>query len=547
MLNFKRISCGFVLLAILLTASGCSENDSSQTSTPQTIKTDVSQYYGGVYRSPLANNPTTLDPARIEDIYGISVAQQLFDGLVQFGPYLSILPAVAENWQVDDNGRTIRFFLRPNVIFHHGRQVTSRDVVFSLKRLLRIKPAPFIAPHLLKIVGAQAYRDKISEEIAGLVAVDDRTLKIRLLEPYAPLLGALAMYQAAIVPEEVVVREGENFGRVPVGCGPFRFADWRNDQSILLERHKDYYAGPAYLDKIHYQIFPGVQLDHILKAFKDQQLHEMPVYGAVRRQLADTKNLQWIHRPSLSLLYYGINTQHPELKDPRLRKALALAIDRKKMVDIVYKGQFEPAHSVLPPGMPAYNRQANLVAEDMTEARKLVSQVKASQSNWSPVIEIVSASKSAFAQAELDFVSKAWADLGIKTKKKFITEWPKFESYIASDALQFYRYSWTADIPDPDNFLYPLFGAASPVNRTRYRDAKIEKLLKQASGTVDPVQRAQLYQEIEKKVMLAYPIIPLFYLSIDRVYQPDVKGIQSSALGAHTVRLHRVWLSSPYH
>jgi ABC-type transport system substrate-binding protein len=540
----KRISCGILALSLIVGTIACSQDNSSQTPSSKQKKADAKEHYGGQYRAPLLNNPATLDPARIEDIYGISVAYQIYDGLVQFGPYLSIAPAVAENWEVLDNGKKIRFFLRPNATFHHGRKVTTRDVIFTLQRLLRTEPPPFITPHLLKIKGAQAYHENATEHVEGLQPIDNHLLEIGLMEPYVPLLGALAMFQAAIVPEDVVLEDGDAFGRAPIGCGPFRFVEWKNDQSIILERHDKYYAGPSLLDGIHYEIFPGVQLDLVLEAFQSRRLHEMPVYGAVRQQLAQSESLHWIHRPSLSLLYYGINTRHPGLNDLRLRKAIALAIDRKQLVETVYNGQFEPAYSVIPPGMPAHNRNVRLVSQNVVEARALIEEVKASTSNGEPVIEIVSGSKSAFAQAELDFIKKALAAIGVKMSPKYIAEWPRFESYLESDRVQVYRYSWTADIPDPDNFLYPLFGKDSPVNRTGYLDSQIESALTQAAGMVDPVQRAQMYQKIEKQVMQAYPIIPLFYLSIDRVYQPDVKGITVSALGAQAVRLHRVWLSS---
>ena len=543
MLPFKPKIYGLVIISVLFALYGCGEKDTSQAPVAPSEEAVKENRFGGEYLIPLLNQPGTLDPARIQDDYAIYVAYQLFDGLVQFGPYLSILPAVAENWQIEENGKLIRFFLRADVQFHHGKNVTTRDVMFSLKRLLRVEPAPFITPYLLKIQGAQAFRNKSSEHVEGLRAIDDLRLEMHLIEPYAPLLGALAIYQAAIVPEEVVVQEGEKFGRAPVGCGPFRFIDWKPDQSIEIGRFKNYYNGSAYLEKINFRIYPGAQLDLILEAFKALQLHEMPVYGAVKEKLSRIEDLQWVHRPSLSLLYYGVNTKNPVLKDIRLRRAIAQAINRQQLVETVYQGQFEPAYSVLPPGMPAHNREFALIEENIPDARELVTQVQASNRNWKPEIEIVSSSKSAFAQAELDFVEKALAEIGINTRKKYITEWSKFKSYLSSDSLQLFRFTWTADLPDPDNFLYPLFGVDSTANRTKFFDEHIDSQLKQASGMVDPVQRAQLYQKIEQQVMQSYPLIPLFYLSIDRVYQPNVMGVYSSALGAHNVRLHRFWLS----
>jgi len=534
----------FFFFAITALLSCSQENDISEDSYSEKKQSELNIQYGGVYKLPLDITPTTLDPAYIEDDFGVSVAYQLFDGLVQYGPFLTVLPAVAKDWKIEEQGKVVRFFLRHDAYFHNGKPVTSSDVIFSLKRLFKIEPAPSILPHLLNIIGAQAYRDNIASNISGLIAIGDHQLVIRLQEPYAPLMGALAMYQASIVPEDVVTQAGSAFGKAPVGCGPFKFVDWQSDQMIRLERFSDYYSGASYLDAIEYHIYPGAQRDRVLNDFKNGLLEEMPVYGTVRQELSENKELKWIHRPSLSLLFYGINISHPMVKDQRLRKALALAIDREELVEQVYSGQFEAARSILPPGMPAHNRETSIVAADTDEAKKLITQVLSSRADKKISVELVSASRSAFAQAEFEFVAKSWKQIGVETTIQYITDWSDFENHLHSDAMQIFRYSWTADIPDPDNFLRRLFGSNSPVNYTSYRNQEIDKLLKEASGMTDEVKRTQLYQDIEKQIMTTHSIIPLFYLSIDRVYQPDVRDIHSSPLGWQAVRLHRTWLDS---
>ena len=128
---------------------------------------------------------------------------------------------------------------------------------------------------------------------------------------------------------------------------------------------------------------------------------------------------------------------------------------------------------------------------------------------------------------------------------KFITDWGEFKRYINSNAVQIYRYVWIADIPDPDNFLFPLFASDAPANFTGLHNDQIDQMLIEARGIVDPVERAQKYQTIEKLVLNLCPIIPLFYLSIDRVYQPSVQGVQLNALAAEHMPYHRIWLNSP--
>lgn len=501
--------------------------------------------YGGIYRVPLKGNPPTLDPAYVQDQFGEMLVHQLFDGLVKFDPYLMVLPALAKTWQVEEQGKVYRFVLRKNASFHNGRPVTVQDVVFSISRLLRVNPPPAILPHLLKIKGAQDYRNQKSKHIVGLQQINDRVLLVRLEEPHSPFLTALGMCYAKIVPKEEVIRLGERFGKNPVGSGPFRFASWEANKLISLDRFSDYYAGAAFVDKVQFRIYPGVGYEQIVTDFNGGMLEEMPVYGKVREELSPEKGLQWFRRPSLSLLFYGIRGDHPFLKNPELRKALSMAIDREKLVRQVYKGQFEPARTVLPPGMPGYRPQNKMVIDDMSLARDHLKRALGEKAGSIPPLEIVSGSQSPFAKAELNFVRERWAQLGLAAKIKFITDWAQFEAYIRSNAVQIYRYAWFADMPDPDSFLYSLFASDSPVNFMRYRNKEVDQMLRSARGITDPVKRAKMYRQIEALVLKSSPLIPLFYLSIDRVYQSTVQGVQPSALGAHTMPLHRVWLKAP--
>ena len=501
--------------------------------------------YGGTYRVPLMQIPTTLDPAYVQDRYGMAVIQQLFDGLVRFDPYLMVLPALAKTWQVEDQGKVYRFVLRENARFHNGRPVTVEDVIFSISRLLRVDPPSPILPHLLKIRGAHEYRNHKSERIEGLEPINDHVFLVRLKEPHVPFLTALGMSYAKIVPGKEVTRLGDQFFKKPVGSGPFRFVSWEENKLIKLKQFSDYYAGAALLDEIHYRIYPGVGYEQVVADFRKGELEEMPVYGNIRQELSTEKKFQWFHRPSLSLLFYGMNCDHPLLKNPELRKAISMAIDRQKLVTRVYKGQFEPAKTVLPPGMPGYYPQKQMVLNDVSLARDHLRHALGEKADSMPELEIVSGSQSTFAKAELNSVRDWCEQLGIPIKIKFITDWTKFKEYIKSESVQIYRYAWFADMPDPDSFLHPLFASDSPVNFMRYKNKDVDQMLLTAREIIDPVERAKMYQRIEEIVMKSSPLIPLFYLSIDRVYQPTVEGIQLNALAAELMTLHRIWLKVP--
>jgi len=547
-MNLSKLRSSLLIGLIFLYSlfiSGCStQGDEESKASKKESSAALPINLGGIYRSPLMNNPSTLDPAYVQDRYSLAVTRQLFDGLVKFGPDLMLLPALAKTWQVEENGKAYRFFLRQNARFHNNRPVTVHDVVFSLSRLLRVNPPPPILPHLLKITGAKDFRNRKTERLKGLHTINDHILLIRLNAPHIPFLTALGMYHAAIVPKEEVEKLGTNFAKKPVGSGPFRFVSWEKDKSIRLKSFTDYYARTAFLDEIHYRIYPGVNIEGALSDFKKGNLDEMPVYGNIRRNLSSIKNLQWFHRPSLSLLFYGIRGDHSFLKNPYFRKALSMTIDRNKLMKEVYKGQFDPARNILPPGMPAYHQRDEMLVDDFKAAQDYLNRAIKQETGPIPVFEIVSGSSSAFAKAELNFIQKSWARLGIQVKIKFIPNWEEFENYLRSDALQIYRYAWFADIPDPDSFLYPLYASDSPVNFMRFKDSQIDQMLLDARGIVDPIKRAEMYQKIEALVLKSSPIIPLLYLSVDRVYQPGVQGINISALGAQSMTLHRIWLKA---
>jgi ABC-type transport system substrate-binding protein len=532
-----------VILGLFLMGSvmaGCSgQEDADHPGNEPERSTPV---HGGIYRIPLPSNPATLDPARVKDQYGVAVVRQVFDGLVRFDSYLTVLPALARTWEVEAEGRVYRFSLQNNARFHNGEPVTAADVVFSISRLLRLDPPPDILPHLMKITGAEAFRNRDQDRVEGMTVIDPHTVEIRLTEPHMPFLTALGMYQASIVPRKSVQTSESGFSGHPVGTGPFRFVKWEPDQSIDLERFDGYFGEASLLDGIHFKIYAEGQDSSELSDFLAKNIDEMPVYGDVREKLADQADLQWFHRPSLSLFFYGMNCTHPHLKHPEFRKALSAAIDRAAFVTQVYNGQFDIARTVLPPGMPGYSPASQLPDKNLKLARQHLDQALADGLDQVPELELVSAFQTPRVAAEMEMIKAFWADLGVQVQVRYITDWAGFETYIRSDDVQLYRYAWFADMPDPDSILYPMFASGSPNNFMQYHDPVTDDLLRQARETIDPVARAEIYRDTEARITKTLPLIPLFYMSVDRVYQPHVRGIQVSALGAHAMPLNQVWL-----
>ncbi len=206
-----QITIIVAILLILFFFSGCAEKPEPATDTPSTdIQANQSSKQGSTYKTALFKATASLDPALVQTEYGVVLMHQLFDGLVKFGPYLQIKPALAKTWTIAENGTQYRFILQENARFHNGQPVTADDAVFSIQRLLRTEPPPVVLPHLLKIKGAEDYQKGNQETLTGLEAVDSLTLLITLEAPHAPFLTALGMYPAKIVPKEEVLLTGKN-------------------------------------------------------------------------------------------------------------------------------------------------------------------------------------------------------------------------------------------------------------------------------------------------------------------------------------------------
>jgi len=205
---------------------------------------------GGIYRKPLEFKPRTLDPALATDIYSVSVLQQVFDGLVQFDRNLNIIPAIARSWKISQDGLAYTFDLREGVKFHNGREVTAKDFVYSFARIINPETRSSSSDFFTRVLGAKEFIEKKTKEMRGLIALDRYTLKMILSEPYAPFINILAMKGAKVVPREEVEKTGIDFGKLPVGTGPFRFASMKEDEESFLDSNPDYVEGRPYLDKI---------------------------------------------------------------------------------------------------------------------------------------------------------------------------------------------------------------------------------------------------------------------------------------------------------
>jgi peptide/nickel transport system substrate-binding protein/oligopeptide transport system substrate-binding protein len=499
--------------------------------------------FGGTFRRMLGANPVTLDPALVTDSYSITVVNQIFDALIQFDANLKPIPALAEFWEASRDGRTWTFALRQGVKFHNGREVTAQDVVYSFTRLLdATKPLP-VADLFQHIQGVREFRAGKAPGVQGLQAQDRYTFRMVLEEPLAPLLTVLGLTNTAVVPQEEVEKPGGDFGHAPVGTGPFKFVRWHPGEEIVLAANHQYYQGRPFLDTVVFKII--AKLEETFAEFLKGNLEETMIPSgklAEVRANPHYQQYQHFHKPTLSLLYIGFNTHMKPFDDRRVRQAFNYAINKKVIVREIARMGYVPAVGALPPWLPGYNPNLQGYDYNPAKARELLAEAGYPNGTGFPVVQLWSSQQAESTKAELAAYQRYLAAIGVQVEIHFAPDWRAFKARLEQGILPMFRLRWVADIPDPDNVLYPLLHSASSINRMFYRNPRVDQLLEQARKETDEARRITLYHEVERLVVHDAPWITQHYSILELLYQPYVHGVEVSLLGKRDIPLHKIWL-----
>ena len=216
-----------LILAIGLILAGCAGggDEDEGKDEPETPPAEVAEEdkFGGIFNGRLASDPPNLDPAFVTDTTSSKVANNIFDGLVEFDEKLNVVGAVAKDWDISEDGLEWTFNLRKGIKFHNGNEVKAEDVNFSFTRILDPETQSPRAWLFENVKGAEAFRDGQTDKVEGFEVLDEYTFKITLEEAFTPFLSVLAMTNASIVSQEAIEEFGEDFTSNPVGCGPFKF------------------------------------------------------------------------------------------------------------------------------------------------------------------------------------------------------------------------------------------------------------------------------------------------------------------------------------
>lgn len=475
-------------------------------------------------------DPITLDPAVSGEMVSHEYIVQIFSGLVRLDDNLEPAPDIARKWEISDDGRTYTFYLRKDVKFHNGRQVKAQDFKYSLERACDPDTGSLTAAtYLGDIVGVKEVLAGKAKEISGIKVIDDYTLQITIDAPKSYFLSKLT-YPTAFVVDKENLASGREWWRHPNGTGPFKLKEWEENNLLILERNELYYGELAKVNSVVFQLWGGVPMNMYETGEIDVSSVDIEYIDKVTDKSGPFyRELQVV--PELSFFYIGFNTTKPPFDDANLRRAFSQAIDKDKIVSLVYKGTVQRADGILPPGMPGFNEDLSGLNFDVTRARELIANSKYGSVDRLPPITITTSGWGGLISPALEAVIHQWRqNLGVEVKVRQL-EPQRFLYYLKQEKDEMYFIGWVADYPHPQDFLDILFHTGVDNNYGEYSNPQVDALLEMANVELDKDRSLALYQQVEQLLVDDAACIPLWFGQNHILVKPYIKGYELTPMG----------------
>ena len=463
----------------------------------------------------IESSPTNLDPRVGIDAFSERIDGLIFDDLLSRGDDLNIAPGLAERWDIPDP-LTYIFRLHRGAKFHDGRPLTSRDVKWTFDTLLQGK-IPSTKAAIYK------YVDHIDTP-------DDSTVAFHLKEPDATLLWNLSDGAMGIVP----YGSGNEITMHPVGSGPFKFVSAETDREVVLERNDQYWAAPPKIARVRLAVVPDETTEalELRKGSCDVAINSYLTPDTVVT-LERNPNIKVEHADGTRLAYLGFNLRDPILKDVRVRQAIAYALDRRPMIEYLWRGFAQPARSVLPAQSWAYNGDVPAYEHDPEKANQILDAAGYRAVNGVRFHITMKTSTDANTRLMVAVMQQQLREAGIALDIRSF-EFATFFSDVQHGAFQMYGLRWVGGNEDPDIFEYAFHSSKFPpngANRTYYSNPKVDTLIDKARREIDPKLRKPLYAEVQSILAHDLPYINLWYLDNVLVHTDRVRNLRLNPAG----------------
>lgn len=486
----------------------------------------------GVLHLSTGAEPADLDPHTVTSTNDGRIIHALFDPLVSYVPgSLAPAPALAERWTISADGLTYTFHLRRGARWSNGEPLVAGDVVASWRRILTPALGAEFAYFLYVLRGAEKFHKSPNGDFStvGVQAPDDHTLVVTLAHPAPYFLQILLNSPWRPVHVRSLAAQGDPTSRATrwtrpgalVGSGPFVLREWSLNRRVVVEKSPTYHDhARVHLQAIHFHPIDNTDVEE--RAFRAQQIHgtwALPLAKILPLQREQSHALRI--DPLLETHFFRLNVRRPPLDDVRVRRALALALDRDALVGRVLPGGRKPAASFVPPFLPGYTPPARQ-AFDPGQARELLAAAGFPAGRGFPELELTHHT-SELLRLVSEAIQQMWKrELGLTVRLTQQEKKTVYERRRAGD-YQLVLGTWTADYLDATTFL-DMWRMGSGNNQTGWSDPAYDALCDRANTLLDADERAQVLASAERLLLEAAPIVPIYFNT--RIYLLDaaVKG-----------------------
>lgn len=480
--------------------------------------------------------PTSFDPPVGFDAVSWSGLNNLMEGLTRLDESHTPKPAIAENWDVSEDGKTYTFHIRENAKWSNGDDLKASDFVFAWKRALDPKLAASSAFLGYLIEGAEAYNSGTgSADAVAVKAVDDKTLEVKLTSPQAYFLNIISLPTFFPINEKVATENPEWFAEADtfVGNGPFNLSEWVHDSHFVMEKNDQYWdAENVKIDKIHWAMVDDPNTEY--QMFQAGELDSSDVPPELSEQLFEEGKVQTVDQAGL--YFYRFNVTQEPFQNKNIRKAFAMAVDQQQIVEFVTKNHEQPAYGFVSPGFTDANGQdfretnGDLLKTNVEEAKELLKKGM-EEEGYETLPEVtLTYSSTETHKMMAEAIQPMFKEvLGIDVKLQSV-ESSVFAEEQTELKYQLSRSSFLNDFADPINSLES-FQTGHSMNRTGWSNAEYDKLIQDAKKESDEAKRFEMLYQAEKILMEEAPIFTVHFYNQTFLQNDAVTGVVRHPVG----------------
>ncbi|MBN1758275.1 MAG: peptide ABC transporter substrate-binding protein [Chitinispirillaceae bacterium] len=493
--------------------------------------------------------PQDLDPHIVTGVPEFHILEALFEGLVISEPKsLQPVPGVAKSWDTADGGLTWTFHLRSDALWSNGDRVTAGDFHFSFQRILSPGLGSEYAYMLYCLKGAEAYHKRTTDDFSSVGAgvADDTTLVLTLGRPTPFFLSLLAHHSWFPVHRATILKFGKIDSRGTawtrpehfVGNGSFTLASWEINRIVSVVKSEKYWdRNKVRLNRINFYPIDNLQTEE--RSFRTGEVHMTTNLAPARIEWYRTNNPEALRiDPYLGTYFYVVNVQRPPMDNPLIRRAMALSIDRKAIVEHILKGGQLPATCFTPPATGGYTADSAL-RFDTTEARKLLAEAGYGPGGkaFPPVEVLYNTSETHHTVAQA--IQQMWKRyLGIEVTL-VNQEWKVYLASKQQGGFSIARMGWIGDYNDPMTFL-DMWVTGGGNNNTGWSDRRYDSLISVAAVASGRETRFGAFRSAEALLLEEMPVLPIYFYTNVYLLHPAVKGWYPNLLNIHNYKY--VWL-----